>query len=378
MSNLPVVVQNAVQQQAINPDTVNIILPTQTFGDLIGKYEKLSLEVVKINPDPEDGEVFEIKKGKKSFGKVALQKIANALGIIWDPDHTGIIESTSTKSRARATGAMRKPNGEWIALTEEKTVDLDAIEEEQQIKFEEDAEKGKITGWKTKPSGKKYPERVPWKSEEEKRNWINREVRKAVLSYKKFKDERAMTGAKERVIKALVAIKATYTDKELSKPFAFPRVILDASKMLENPETQKAAIGRMVGSVSAIFGESIIPEIKNVTGQSRTDTAMIEAPEETQEEETIPAESMEAPDEFRDEEDFIDDIPWDEPKESILKRGLKNYLDDTRLPEEAYNRIHELINNPHATEQELQKLTDRIVNYLERFEQRQKAKKVKV
>ena len=77
-----------------------------------------------------------------------------------------------------------------------------------------------------------------------------------MLSYKKYKDERAMTGAKERVIKAFVAIKSTYKDIELEKPFVFPRIILDSEKMLANLETRNAALAKITGVTSAIFGEA--------------------------------------------------------------------------------------------------------------------------
>jgi hypothetical protein len=251
-SNLPSVIQTAITNQKINPENVNLILPTQTFGNILGEYDKVTIEVVKVDPNPYNGDVFEITKGKKAFGKRPLMAISNALGIIWDPKVTGIIESISTKSRAKATGIMRKPNGEWIVLSEEKTVDLEAIEDEQLMKFEEEAEKGNPY-WQD--GSKNYES---WKTNAEKEHWINKTVRKAMLQYKKFTDERAMTEAKERVIRQFVALKNTYTDAELSKSFAFPRIILDASKMLEDPEVRQAAVDRMTGAANSIFGSSEI------------------------------------------------------------------------------------------------------------------------
>lgn len=260
--NLPAIIQQAIQKQSIDQNNVNVILPTQTLGSVIGEFDQLCLEVVTISGNPNDQEVFDLGKGQKCFTKVGLQKIGNALGIQWDPKTTGIIERGENFCRARATGALRKPNGEWISLTEEKEIDLLAIEEEQRIKAEESAEKGKITSW----SGGR-PNFGPWQSEAEKKASIELQVRKAVLPYRKFKAERAMTGAKERVIKALIAIKGTYTDAELSKPFAFPRIITDTNKMLASPELRTEAINMMKGSVSTIFGgqDRAEPEIRNVT-----------------------------------------------------------------------------------------------------------------
>jgi hypothetical protein len=247
-TTLPAVVKNAINSQQVDLSQVNFLMPTQTFGQVLGEFDKVIIEIVKVDPNPLNGDVFEVSRGKFVPGKRPLMAISNALGIIWYPKETRIVESTERKSRARATGAMRKPNGEWISITEEKTVDLDAIEEEQRIGKEEEAAKG-CPYW---ANGSKHYQ--AWKSEAEKQHWINHEVRRALLSYRKFKDERAMTGAKERVIREFVALKNHYTAQELSRPLAFPRVITDTSKMLETAEGRKLALDRMTGSVQSIFG----------------------------------------------------------------------------------------------------------------------------
>ena len=213
IANLPAVVQRAIAEQRVDLDKVTLMLPTQTFGQIVGEYDKVVIEVVTVNPDPHAGEVAEFN-GKLSLGRVPLEKISSAVGMVWDPIHTTILESTETKSRAKATCALRKPNGEWITISEEKTVDLGAFEEEQRISIEEKAQKGNFDSdmstweWGTTKNGKRYPVSfAPWKSEEEKRHGIDMAVRKAMVTLRKFKDERAMTGAKERCIRAILALK---------------------------------------------------------------------------------------------------------------------------------------------------------------------------
>ncbi len=329
-TNLPAVIETAISEQKINLAQVNLILPTQTFGQVIGEFDKVTIEVVVV--DPED--TFEIGKGKKVLGKRPLMQISNALGIIWDPKTTGIIESISTKARAKATGAMKKPNGEWIVLSEEKTVDLEAIEEEQRIKQEEYAEGGKIVKWNGN-----FPVKEPWSKhggEQAKLAHIEKEIRKALLPYRKFKDERAMTGAKERVIRQFVALKDGYTDAELSRPFAFPRVITDTSKMLESPEMRQAAIEKMAGSVTSIFGkapdmeipaEEASPEYEVHNGNNR---AQIE--EQPKEETKIP---WETPSEETEEEKINREMVED------LQIRRKKY--DEKLPSNAKERIDEFL-----------------------------------
>ena len=306
-SNLPAVVQTAINSQKINLSNVNLFLPTQTFGQVIGEYDKVVIEVVEINPDPKEGDVYEITTGKFALSKRPLEMMASALGIVWDPVTTGIVESTPRKSRAKATGAMRKPNGEWIPTTEEKSVDLDAIEEEQRIKQEDYADKGKLIGW----NGNK-PIHESWDKhggEPAKLAHIEREVRKALLPYRKFKDERANTGAKERVIKFFLALKSTYTKEELSKSIAFPRIVTDTTKLLADPATRQVAIDKMTGAVRSIFGP----------GTKSEEPKQIEVPEGSTQYEVT--ENSEEPEE---------EIPFDtppepeaDPKQEEIEEGIK-------------------------------------------------------
>lgn len=256
--NVPAVVQTALDERSIDPRKVNLLLPTETYGSLIGKYDRLTVEVVRIDPNPKAGEVFQIE-GRLAPARPAYQKIGSAIGLVEDPRHTGIIDRGSRHSRAKATAAMRKPNGDWLVLSEEKTCDVDAFEEEQRIKFDEKAERGnfngKVTKWGETRGGKKFPEAFePWESDEQRQRTIDMAVRKATLPYLKFRDERAMTGAYERLVRKFLAMKASYDPAELSRPFAIPRVTVDTDKMLEDPQMREVAMSRITGSVAGLFG----------------------------------------------------------------------------------------------------------------------------
>lgn len=257
--NLPAIIESAAIAQKIDLNKVNLLLPTQTFGQVVGQFDKVTLEVVTVDPNPKNGDVYEPSRGKYALGKRPLNAIANAVGIVWNTRETTVIESTERKARAKATGAIRKANGEWLPLTDEKSVDLDAIEEKQRISTEEDAEKGRLH-WEN--GQKAY---APWTNEKQKLDWTERTVRKAMIQYRLFKDERAMTGAIERLVKQCLALKSTFTAGDLQKPFAFPRVTLDADKMLQDPELRQAVIDRAAGSANAIFGPPAHIEERNVT-----------------------------------------------------------------------------------------------------------------
>ena len=369
--NLPAVVKAAISEQKVNLDQVNLMLPTQTFGEVLGMYDKVTIEVVTIDTSKNAGEVFEIS-GKKSLGRVPLEKISSAVGIIWDPVNTTILESSSTKSRAKATGALRKPNGEFIVLSEEKTVDLEAIEEEQRLKTEDDAKRGKIVEvngqiqWEHTDSGKAFPKREPFKSEKETADWIDREVRKAMISYRKFKDERAMTGAKERCIRALLALKSSYTDAELAKPFAFPRVLPDVNKMLADPAVRQAAIERMSGAVTSIFGPG--RSERDVTPSRAALPEVLEIPAEEVREQT-PAEPDDDPFGEKEAAAQAEAKPTLDPK-AEAKLALEEWLHSDILKPGAKGLISALLANKDATLEALQDLLRRCSEY----ERRQAAK----
>jgi len=368
-TKLPAVVQRAVQTQGIDLENVNFLLPTQTFGQIIGNYDKVVIEVVQINPDED---AFEVAKDKFSPGKRPLMAIANALGIVWDPKTTGVVESTDRKSRAKATGAMRKPNGEWVVISDEKTVDLDVIEEEQHNSNEERAEKGdqdNILDWKTSSSGKKYPVLGQWKSDAEKRHWIEKATKKAVLQYRKFKDERAMTGAKERVIREFVALKNTYSRKELSQPFAFPRVIPDTEKMLSHPEVRQAAIQKMTGAVTSIFGPGPSGSSQEIPRGESPKYELIEN-----------GNGGESPKENQGPEEQAP--PWESPKEQTDEEKAHEELEEMQkidhLPAGAKSMIADELAKEKPDLKTMNALIDRVNDWLEKdkkWKEERKSKK---
>ncbi len=354
MDNLPAVVQTAITDQHVDLNKVHLMLPTQTFGDVLGQFDKVTIEVVTVDPNPDNGDVYQPgTKGKFALGKRPLQAISNAVGIVWDPKTTTIIESTSMKSRAKATGAMRKPNGEMIIVTEEKTVDLEAIEEKLRITQEDYAEDGKKVGWE---GGR--PVKQAWQKhggEDAKQKHIDREVRKALIQYRLFKDERAMSGAKLRVIRAFMAIKATYTQAELAKPFAFPRVTLDTDKLLAVPEVRQAAIERMTGTVGSIFGP----------GQSQTFSNGIMTPEPVALPEPVEQIQDEAVDDFNAPAPAVGGTI---PPIEMARHAMEEWMQSPIIQgsASAMASIKELLANENATVEERHAVNDKCRGYEQR------------
>lgn len=342
--NLPAVIEQSARAQGLSLQNVNLIMPTETFGAVLGEFDKITIETVKVNTqDPR--EVYEPSGKGKGFalGKPALQAIAQALSIQFHPQLTGIVESTARRSRAKAVGIMRKPNGEVITQTEEKTIDLDVEEDDLREKAEKDSDGGRIVGWEKSSSGKSFPKKEPFKNDSEREQWIELQVKSGIKQKRKFKDELAMTGAKDRVIRAFLALKATYTEEELARPLAFPRVIMDTSKMLNDPRTRQAAIGLIGQATADLYGKvpAPIPAPQEETILEQT----IDASDalETRESE---AKNVTPDISFELEQDGFDSADHD--KRSAAIRSLDEYLASNVLNDSQKNRIQAVCDDPNT------------------------------
>ena len=74
---------------------------------------------------------------------------------------------------------------------------------------------------------------------------------------KKTWAEKAITGAKLRVIRALLGVKGTYTKEELKKNFAIPTVVF--SPDYSDPSVRQAMLAQGISSVNNMFGAAALP-----------------------------------------------------------------------------------------------------------------------
>jgi hypothetical protein len=366
-TNLPAVIETAAKHQGLILQDVNLIMPTETFGAVLGQFDKITLETVRI--DTSDArEVYEPGGKGKGFalGKIPLQAIASAISIQWDPRYTGIVESTTRKSRAKAVGILRKPNGETITQTEEKTIDLDVDEDDLRDKAESDASKGnpdgKVVEWGETKTGKKYPLKfTPWINTGEKEAWISRKVKEGIKQRRRFKDELAMTGAKDRVIRAFLALKSTYTAEELSKPLAFPRVTTDTSKMLDDPRVRSAAIGMIGQTTSALYGQDVSKQADIEVGpEDPVKTVIPEYPpmRPADDQQTSPSDLA---DEALDDSDgFDEDLITSVSGRGMIEASLEEWVNSDKLNAKARCTIEKLLSNPDTPLETLRTYLDKI------------------
>ncbi len=229
----------------------NVLIPTVTMTQ-ISPYHRIRVEQVKIDPNPDSGDVFKVGSKKVgdnwqdvlSLSKTAILKLATAAGIVWNWQETKVLSVSKDYVLYQAVGAMRKPSGEWIPLKATKEIDLDVIEAEN---FESNLETA------NKLPTNKLDSLTP-------EQWAEAKTKKNMLQWRKNKLMRAETGAMLRVVRALLSVKHQYSAAELKKPFAVPTV--DFAPDYSDPEVRKAMAEAGVRATADLFGQSTMQQIQ--------------------------------------------------------------------------------------------------------------------
>ena len=286
LSSLP-----AVQEHFKN---YNLLLPTATDVQL-NPFYKYHVEIVPVDLSENSGDIFKVgsvdsgrrdSNGKSiwvdvySLSKPLLNKLAMAAGIQFNPRETYGERVDAYTYRAHAQGAMRKADGTPRTETDHKEICLLDEEEKYRIEFGDKAAKGIADDRQAKAASEIFKGtwiklKNKWGKtvdgflidEEDREKYIQRSVMVNMALLRKTWAEKAMTGAKLRVIRALLGLKGTYTRDELSKSFAIPTVVF--SPDYSNPQIFQAMLAQGVGSVNNMFGASGIP-VKRISFETET------------------------------------------------------------------------------------------------------------
>lgn len=266
----------------------NLLVPTATDVQL-NPFYKFHVEEVPVDLGENSGDIFKVgsvKTGRQdqngkdiwedvfSLSKPLLNKMAMAAGIQFNPKETYGERIDRVTYRAQAQGAMRKADGTARTETDQKVICLEDEEEKYRIEFADKAAKG-ITDEKQAQAaaeiftGQWVESKNKWGkkcqafvvAKEDRDRYIDRSVMVNMALLKKTWAEKAMTGAKLRVIRALLGVKGTYTKAELQKNFAIPTVIF--SPDYSDPQVRQAMLRQGMNSVNNMFGMPQI-EVKNV------------------------------------------------------------------------------------------------------------------
>jgi len=268
----------------------NLLLPAASEAQL-NPFYKYHVEVVPVDTSETSGDIFKVGQTKVTgpngkdvytdvyaLSKPLLNKMAMAAGIQFNPKETYGERVDKHTYRAHAQGAIRKADGTARTESDQKEICLLDEEEKYKIEFADKAEKG-IEDWRqanaaaeifaghwedvrdkngnVKLNKNNYPVKKYIIDEADRPRYVERSVMVNMALLRKTWAEKAMTGAKMRVIRALLGTKGTYTLDELKKNFAVPSVVF--SPDYSDPIVRQAMLAQAAGSVTNMFGITQVP-----------------------------------------------------------------------------------------------------------------------
>jgi hypothetical protein len=214
----------------------NILTPYITLDGLMENH-KATIETLKLSPNPQDGDVYK-DANSSSFilNKHALDKLGLLANIIWPP-LVGLQRLDDKKNQDyvayQAYGAIKKADGVMVPCSASYDIDLD-------VKAENLAFTYKAKGTKDKKTGQQLAEYVDY--------CVSRDIR----AIREFKVERCESGAKNRVIRALLGLKRAYTKAQLSKPFVSVRI--NYVPDYNDPHVKQYLLERHLDAQFSLFG----------------------------------------------------------------------------------------------------------------------------
>ena len=260
----------------------NLLMPASTEVQL-NPFYKITVMEVPVDLSENSGDVFRVgsvkvgqQNGKDIYAdtfspaKPLLMKLAAAAGIQFDPNHTYGTRVDQNTYKAKAFGAMRMPDGTGKTHADEKVICLDDEEANYRVEFMDKSIKG-ITDEKAAKAaaemfkGKWIDATNKWGKackayvidDCDREKYIERSVLVNMTLLRKTAAEKAMTGAINRVIRALTGLKGQYTKAELEKPFAIPRVTFAPD--YTDPEVKRVLLSQGMSSIGSLFGAQGIP-----------------------------------------------------------------------------------------------------------------------
>lgn len=260
----------------------NLLMPASTEVQL-NPFYKITVMEVPVDLSENSGDVFRVgsvkvgqQNGKDVYAdtyspaKPLLMKLAAAAGIQFDPDHTYGTRVDQNTYKAKAFGAMRMPDGTGKTHADEKVICLDDEEANYRVEFMDKSIKGITDDKAAKAAAEMFKGKwidstnkwgKPCKAyvidDCDREKYIERSVLVNMTLLRKTAAEKAMTGAINRVIRALTGLKGQYTKAELEKPFAIPRVTFAPD--YTDPEVKRVLLSQGMSSIGSLFGVQAIP-----------------------------------------------------------------------------------------------------------------------
>lgn len=213
----------------------NMLLPSERI-EVFSEFHMPVIDQVFLSTKVDNGDIYEDpqKKGHFRISAQGMEKLANCAQIAWDPDKTGRIDRESDYMSFQAVGSIRQPDGTLSRpMVGHYHKDLEVIEEDLRDQYRKKGSADKKTGAELE----RYVEFCTTRD--------MRQERRHLLS-------KCETGAKCRVIKKLLNLKAGYTRAELEKPFVIVRI--EFRPNYNDPDVKKFLLLAGVQAATGLFG----------------------------------------------------------------------------------------------------------------------------
>lgn len=258
-------------------ENYNLAFPFITELQQVNPYYKLIVSQYRVDISPTSKDFCKI--GSRCIGndqwenlyyleKNFLERLAAAAGIQFPQPAGDVVKMDENTWKASAFGALRLPNGNDLMTSSDfKVIDLVSEEKKYRLAYEEKAEKGIADYKAAKEASEKYagkwvdtgtrndkgyPVKKYLIDESERNRYIEKSLLDAMTQLRASAPQKAMTGAKLRVIRSLLGIKNSYTMEELKKPFAVARMAF--SPDYNDPVIKQMMLQMCFQSVGSLFG----------------------------------------------------------------------------------------------------------------------------
>jgi hypothetical protein len=211
----------------------NVLTSDMTLTGL-SEWHVPVVETVTLNPVKEDGDIY--PQGQKyAVTRQGLSKLAVAAAIIWSANDTRRTDNRSSRDYVsfQAVGGLKKPDGTYAFMKAEYDLDMLVVEEELVAIHA--------------AAAKKYN-----KEGRAAADYIESSVKRDLIQKRKNKLKLCESGAKDRVIRELLGIRATYTLEQIQKPFVILRIIVRPD--YSDKDVKQAMLAAAVASMHGIYG----------------------------------------------------------------------------------------------------------------------------
>lgn len=249
-------------EKAFPNDKFNRLLPSVTLVENIQKFSKLTIELLQIDPNPKNGQVYSLGKEyagkdrngsavyneKLALAKPALENIGLTMGIQWVPEkcyRQGDLTSRDVFDFI-VTGMITKSDGTQIEQTASKSIDVRNLVDETRNKMLNQLEDGSlIEKWVNKKA-------VYFSPGTKAEKFIDRKCRDREIFVRTHGQALAESGARNRLIRRL-NIKAWYTAEELERPFVISRIDRNVEETFAEPALREEIIQKASKATDSLF-----------------------------------------------------------------------------------------------------------------------------